>query len=88
MTDETQGIENSRRIQSALEPVVERMKATKGFNDEEIGLALLAVGLNCLSSTWSGEHLVGHLANLTAAMADMHRIDPETGKAGVDRSVN
>lgn len=59
-----------------LESIVGKLKAEKGLTDEQIALALMAVGLNTLSKVWNGQEVVDHLAGVTWAMAETHGIQP------------
>ena len=77
MVGDDESREKTKQIVRAVEGAMERLKETTSFTDEEIGLALLASGLNSLNNVWTGDRLVAHLANLTAAVADHPRIDPQ-----------
>lgn len=59
-----------------FEGITEKLKAERGLTDEQIGLALMAVGLNTLSKIWSGQEVVDHLAGITGAMMETHGIQP------------
>lgn len=77
MTDDDVSREKTKQIVRAIERAMKQLKKTTSFTDEEIGLGLLASGLNSLSDAWPGNRLVTHVANLTAALGDHPRIDPE-----------
>ena len=77
MTGDDESREKTKQIVRAIDGAMKQLKKTTSFTDEEIGLALLAGGLNSLNNVWTSDRLAAHLANLTAAVAGHPRVDPE-----------
>lgn len=59
-----------------LEGIGAKLKAEKGLTDEQIGLAMLATGLNSLSRAWTGPELVEHLSGVVGALMEVHGVQP------------
>lgn len=58
----------------ALEAVAARLKAQRGLQDREIGLAMLQTAMKLLGNAMDGPALVELMAGATGAMMEVHGI--------------
>ena len=60
-----------------LEATAVRLKAQRGLQDREIGLAMLQTAMKLLGNAMDGPTLVELMAGATGAMMEVHGIRPD-----------
>lgn len=65
------------KLTRALEAIGAKLQAERGFTAEQVGLAMVAAGVNGLSKTWDGQKVVDCLAGVTGGLMETHGIQPD-----------
>ena len=60
-----------------FEGIATKLKAERGLTDEQIGLAMLATGVNSLTKAWSGPEMVERMAGLLGGLMETYGIQPD-----------
>lgn len=60
-----------------LEAIGDKLQADRGLTAEQVGLAMVAAGVNGLSKAWPGQEVVEFLATVTGGLMETHGIQPD-----------
>ena len=80
MDESDEARQTAKVLGATFENVGRRLIAEKGVSQQQVGLAMLAAGVNLLGETWDAPHLVRHMVGVASGLSEALGVDPETGE--------
>lgn len=74
MDQSEQAKAEAAKLTRVLEVIGDKVQAERGLSQEQVGLAMVAAGVNGLSRAWDGEKVVDCLARVTGGLMETHGI--------------